>query len=357
MASAGKILIMPKGDWNAEAEYEILDLVKHNGASWLSKKASIGIEPSTDNSEYWMDLFDISTPTAEKIGALSRNGYGYYTGDVDELKAAGTYVVVTYNDSVTGTFPLPSGWWYTVNVFVGGTGSVVQEWILATELNVPIRIFTRHFEGNAWSPYFETVNSNNGAFASDVTIQKADNGKSVIIKNHSDSADYGTEIFDYDATGNYIKLMVKAKAELDGAVGFSKNGGSFYRFFGEHNIDLLKTLMGIANITGGAKIVTGTYTGAGTYTSANPTTLPTLEIEPKLVIILGGATGLDSLSVITAAYGLTLRQRSGVIGICGVTPTFNGENVSFYVPEGDYTEPDIFQMNYSGITYTYIAIG
>ena len=60
MASAGKILITPKGNWNAETEYKILDLVKHNGTSWLSKKNVSGVEPTTDNSEYWQDVFDSS---------------------------------------------------------------------------------------------------------------------------------------------------------------------------------------------------------------------------------------------------------------------------------------------------------
>lgn len=56
MASAGKILITPKGNWNAETEYEILDLVFHEGTSWLSKKEVVGIEPSVDYSEFWFKL-------------------------------------------------------------------------------------------------------------------------------------------------------------------------------------------------------------------------------------------------------------------------------------------------------------
>ena len=39
MASAGRILIMPKGDWKEETEYEMLDLVYHNGTSWLAKRS------------------------------------------------------------------------------------------------------------------------------------------------------------------------------------------------------------------------------------------------------------------------------------------------------------------------------
>ena len=58
MASAGRILIMPKGDWNAETEYEMLDLVKHNGTSWLAKKESTGIEPTVENSEHWQNMFE-----------------------------------------------------------------------------------------------------------------------------------------------------------------------------------------------------------------------------------------------------------------------------------------------------------
>ena len=53
MASAGRILIMPKGNYNAETKYEKLDLVFHSGASWLAKKDAVGIEPSDANAEYW----------------------------------------------------------------------------------------------------------------------------------------------------------------------------------------------------------------------------------------------------------------------------------------------------------------
>ena len=58
MASAGRILIMPKGEWNAETTYEMLDLVKHNGTSWLAKKTVLGIEPSNENGEYWQNVFE-----------------------------------------------------------------------------------------------------------------------------------------------------------------------------------------------------------------------------------------------------------------------------------------------------------
>ena len=56
MASAGRILIMPKGNYNAETEYEMLDLVGYANHAWICKKACKGIEPSTSNEECWHDL-------------------------------------------------------------------------------------------------------------------------------------------------------------------------------------------------------------------------------------------------------------------------------------------------------------
>lgn len=69
MASAGRILIKPRGNWKSETEYEMLDLVFHNGTSWLAKDDSIGIEPEM-NSDKWQCLIDIN----ELARLISQNG-------------------------------------------------------------------------------------------------------------------------------------------------------------------------------------------------------------------------------------------------------------------------------------------
>lgn len=74
MASAGRILIMPKGEYDSSITYEMLDLVKHNGTSWLAKKTAQGIEPSDANSEYWHDLF--GKPLNSISGELLVNNFG-----------------------------------------------------------------------------------------------------------------------------------------------------------------------------------------------------------------------------------------------------------------------------------------
>ena len=58
MADAGRILIIPRGDYDGNSTYEKLDLVKHKGTSWLAKKTATGVEPS--EGEYWQKMFDIN---------------------------------------------------------------------------------------------------------------------------------------------------------------------------------------------------------------------------------------------------------------------------------------------------------
>ena len=60
MASAGRILIMPKGDYNAETTYEMLDLVGCDNHAWICKKTCKGIKPTSDvGKEYWHDLLGV----------------------------------------------------------------------------------------------------------------------------------------------------------------------------------------------------------------------------------------------------------------------------------------------------------
>lgn len=69
MASAGRVLIIPKGDYDENSTYEKLDLVKHKGTSWLAKKNVTGVEPV--EGEYWQDVFDMEIAnnlTTEETG-------------------------------------------------------------------------------------------------------------------------------------------------------------------------------------------------------------------------------------------------------------------------------------------------
>lgn len=52
-ASAGRVLLIPKGDWNPSTTYTGLDWVRHNGASWVCKNTCTGIEPTEANADNW----------------------------------------------------------------------------------------------------------------------------------------------------------------------------------------------------------------------------------------------------------------------------------------------------------------
>lgn len=100
MTSAGRILIMPKGDYNAETTYETLDLVYHAGRSWLAKKTVVGIEPSAANSEYWHNMFDFDPGSTDisTIGDGSVHGAIKYLSE-NKISDLAKYYVVESNQS------------------------------------------------------------------------------------------------------------------------------------------------------------------------------------------------------------------------------------------------------------------
>lgn len=66
MAIAGRVAIVPKGDYSGTEIYSRLDMVYYNRNSYVAKKESVGILPT--DTEFWM-LSATSTPsTAAEVG-------------------------------------------------------------------------------------------------------------------------------------------------------------------------------------------------------------------------------------------------------------------------------------------------
>ncbi len=135
MASAGRILIKPKGDWNAETEYGILDLVKHDGKVWLAKEDVVGIEPTDASENPWYNMFDIKSGTTlvtlnpgnkDYIEATLDVPYGskavfsanvrtsddlFVVGvNVLEISASQTKILIKLNQAVNKEITLSVGW-------------------------------------------------------------------------------------------------------------------------------------------------------------------------------------------------------------------------------------------------------
>ena len=89
MTNAGRILIIPKGEWNGDTKYEMLDLVNYGGASWVAKVNSVNVEPSATNDMYWQKIASIGYNIKTDIFEVQCNeGVTEYVRDLgDEVSA------------------------------------------------------------------------------------------------------------------------------------------------------------------------------------------------------------------------------------------------------------------------------
>lgn len=54
MINAGRVLIIPKGEWTNLENYEMLDLVSEGDKAYIARQASVGVRPSIDTAmTYW----------------------------------------------------------------------------------------------------------------------------------------------------------------------------------------------------------------------------------------------------------------------------------------------------------------
>lgn len=116
-----------------------------------------------------------------------------------------------------------------------------------------------------------------------LSFQKVSNGMSCMDKNHSKTADYGTDIKDLDVNGNYVKFTVGANNQKPVMISINGGASSYtngtYELFGEHNINTLASSLG-----GRAELVS--YVGTGTYGKSNPCSV-TFSFAPKLIMMIG----------------------------------------------------------------------
>lgn len=68
-ADAGRVALIPKDEWSSVGEYEILDVVSHNGSLYIAKQASVNREPIGETDDYWM--LGVDSPS-EMTGATEQ---------------------------------------------------------------------------------------------------------------------------------------------------------------------------------------------------------------------------------------------------------------------------------------------
>ena len=78
---AGKIMMLFKGEYDRTTQYEILDVVRKEGALYGAKKDLIGIEPAGETDDNWMLLMD-----GKKVDRADKDGNGDNIADTYQKK-------------------------------------------------------------------------------------------------------------------------------------------------------------------------------------------------------------------------------------------------------------------------------
>lgn len=120
MAIAGRVAIVPKGDWSADAAYKRLDAVTYNNTLYFAKK-EVPAGTATSNTEYWSKSIvggASAIATTEEAGIVKPDGKSM---SVDEsgtlsINLDGTTITLdeaknvikladTLKDKINGAFP------------------------------------------------------------------------------------------------------------------------------------------------------------------------------------------------------------------------------------------------------------
>lgn len=120
MAIAGRVAIVPKGDWSANATYKRLDAVTYNNTLYFAKKG-VPAGTATSNTEYWSKSIvggASAIATTEDVGVVKPDGKSM---SVDEsgtlsINLDGTTITLdeaknvikladTLKDKINGAFP------------------------------------------------------------------------------------------------------------------------------------------------------------------------------------------------------------------------------------------------------------
>ena len=73
MIDAGRILIIPRGEWTNLESYEMLDLVTRGDIAYIARQASVGVDPATDTQLTYWQPFGTAAKIATTTGESSES--------------------------------------------------------------------------------------------------------------------------------------------------------------------------------------------------------------------------------------------------------------------------------------------
>lgn len=305
MISAGRVLIVPRGEWNAETTYRMLDLVNHNGYAYLAKRTVVGIEPSNDYPDYWHNMLDIdkiienaiAETISEEVGDILEERFrdmlseAKYVTDLNDPFDMPTFVKW---DVETENTPYKSGLTQSTEGFAFVYGEYNKDHTIVAWTKIGEN-FTHRVVGGSATEWDKTITSSGGTMTGPLGLG---GGKGSV------SADDGGAFIETareNETLRQIKVKnpsVEESLEQAAKIIEKKEGvPSEFNLFGEHNMDLMSSL-------GFARIEYGSYIGTGTYGKDNPRSI-TFKRVPKVVFVCGkgpyliAVNGCENVSLIS----------------------------------------------------------
>ena len=106
MATAGRVLIIPRGDYSETYTYEMLDMVNYKGGTWLAKQTSLGAVPS-EGSELWFKMFDNKDLLKDFIKVIK------VTGNITAPANSKVLGELDVTDSIPSGYKAVSTWFMT----------------------------------------------------------------------------------------------------------------------------------------------------------------------------------------------------------------------------------------------------
>ena len=301
MAIAGRVAIIPKGEWSESVTYDKLDLVTHNGNAFIAYKSSAGVEPV--DGDTWMlvmegvssdDVENLKTDVESIINGTTSVGNALQLGGKDASEYVDVFEFVEDVNSITKsgfyrcTTNLPFDYGLANVIMVGdtsNTSNIPTQIAFGIDLNPTTRdiMAVRSYDGYNWTQW-KTAD-----FANFLKLSGGILALSGAIEQ--------------SVSGNLYNIMKNQSRRINNAI--SSNGN--YELYDSTNskpiilstVDGTNTFNGVAN---GNLPITGTYIGNGDATARN--------------INVGGisrADGLGEFLLISESQYITVVGFSGAV--------------------------------------------
>ena len=138
--NAGRVMILPLGNYNSATPYHVLDLVYYNGSSWLCRQECTGVTPTDSATAYWQKFgAAVSVATITTAGIVRPDGAtvlvaadGTISIPVAELnklgivKPDGTTIVVDANGTLSARVAGALSALTDVNISQATQGQILQ---------------------------------------------------------------------------------------------------------------------------------------------------------------------------------------------------------------------------------------